>query len=104
MADNSKYFAEYRFALRTFSLYTRLITSSGSAFQSPTEPSLGGKLLYVGELDEDGCALVIASNIAGSASLSAIANPAAQKQAIRDGVIDFLVTSLDEALRILKNE
>jgi urocanate hydratase len=27
-----------------------------------------------------------------------------QKQAIRDGVADFLVTSLDEALRILKNE
>jgi urocanate hydratase len=27
-----------------------------------------------------------------------------QKQAIRDGVVDFLVTSLDEAVRILKNE
>ena len=29
---------------------------------------------------------------------------AAQKQAIRDGVADFLVNSLDEALRILKNQ
>ncbi len=104
MADNSKYFAEYHFALRTFNFYTRLLTSSGSAFAGPTEPNLGGKLLYVGELDEDGRALVAASNIAGSASLSANADPAAQKQAIRDGVIDFLVTSLDEALRILKNE
>jgi hypothetical protein len=104
MADNSKYFAEYQFALRTFSLYTRLLTSSGSAFASPTEPNLGGNLLYVVDLDEDGRAVVVAANIAGSASLSATANAAAQKQAIRDGVIDFLVTSLDEALRILKNE
>jgi urocanate hydratase len=47
---------------------------------------------------------VIAGNIAGAASLAASADPAVQKQAVRDGVVDFLVTSLDEALRILKNE
>ena len=70
----------------------------------PEEPTLGGKLLYAGELDEPGRALVVAGNIAGAASLAATADPAAQKQAIRDGVADFLVTSLDEALRILKNE
>jgi Urocanase Rossmann-like domain len=104
MADNSRYFAEYHFALRTFSLYARLLTSSGSALAGPTEPNLGGKLLYVGELDENGRAVAVAANIAGSASLSATSSQAAQKQAIRDGVIDFLVTSLDEALRILKNE
>ena len=45
-----------------------------------------------------------AANIAGAASLSATADVATQKQAIRDGVVDFLVTSLDEAARILKNE
>jgi hypothetical protein len=68
------------------------------------EPGLDGKLLYAGELNEEGRALVVASNIAGAASLAASADPTAQKQAIRDGVIDFLVTNLDEALRILKNE
>lgn len=68
------------------------------------EPDLGGKLLYAGELDEAGRALVVAGNIAGAASLAATADLSAQKQAIRDGVVDFLVTTLDEALRILKNE
>jgi len=68
------------------------------------EPSLGGKLLYAGELDAGARALVVAANIAGAASLTATADQAAQKQAIHDGVVDFLVTSLDEALRILKNE
>ncbi len=68
------------------------------------EPSLGGKLLYAGELDAEARALLVAANIAGAASLAASADRAAQKQAIRDGVVDFLVTSLDEALRILKNE
>ncbi len=68
------------------------------------EVGLGGKLVYAGELHEDGCRLVRASNIAGAASLSATADAAEQRHAIRDGVADFLVNSLDEALRILKNE
>jgi urocanate hydratase len=68
------------------------------------EPSLGGKLLYAGELDAAGRALLVAGNIAGAGSLAATADLAAQKQAVRDGVADFLVTSLSEALRILKNQ
>jgi urocanate hydratase len=68
------------------------------------EPNLGGNLLYAGELDVHGCAMVIAGNVAGCATLAATANSAAQKQAIREGTVDFVVTSLDEALRILKNE
>ena len=47
---------------------------------------------------------MIAGNIAGAATLAATADIDTQKQAVRDGVVDFLVTSLDEALRILKNE
>jgi urocanate hydratase len=65
---------------------------------------LGGKLFYAGELNSDGFRLVRAANIAGAASLSATAHLEEQKSAIREGVVDFLVTSLDEALRILKNE
>lgn len=68
------------------------------------ETGLGGKLLYAGELDREGSRLVRAANIASAASLSAAPDEAMQRSAIREGVVDFLVTSLDEALRILKNE
>jgi len=68
------------------------------------ETGCGGKLLYVGEPDEAGCRLLRAANIAGAASLAASAEPSVLRQAMRQGAIDFVVTSLDEALRILKNE
>jgi hypothetical protein len=68
------------------------------------ETGLGGALLYAGEVDDEGRAVVAAANIAGAASLAATADRAAQKQAIRDGIADFLVNSLDESLRILKNQ
>jgi urocanate hydratase len=74
------------------------------ARKSDPETGLGGKLLHAGELDPDGFRLVRAANIAGAASLSATADPDRQKRAVREGVVDFLVTTLDEALRILKNE
>jgi len=54
--------------------------------------NLGGKLLYAGALDNDG------------KSLAATADQAAGRQAMRDGAVDFVVTTLDEALRILKNQ
>jgi len=69
-----------------------------------SDGGMGGRLIYVGDLDRDGSLLVRAANIAGAASLCATSDVAMQKQAIRAGVVDFLVTSLDEALRILKNE
>jgi urocanate hydratase len=100
--------AAFDFALQVERLYAALIRTAGApGLASETwdsEPSLGGKLLYAGELDRQGRALLVAGNIAGAASLAATADVAAQKQAVRDGVADFLVTSLDEALRILKNE
>jgi urocanate hydratase len=77
---------------------------AGLARDLDPETGLGGKLLYAGELDAEGSRLVRAANIAGAASLSATADTGVQRQAIREGVIDFLVTSLDESLRILKNE
>jgi len=97
------------FALQVERLYSTLIQSlliqgAVATLTSAEPPSLGGKLLYAGELDSEGRALLVAANIAGAASLAATADSAAQKQAIRDGVADFLVNSLDEALRILKNE
>lgn len=77
---------------------------AGMARELDPETGLGGKLVWAGELDAEGSRLVRAANIAGAASLSATADAVAQREAIHQGVIDFLVTSLNEALRILKNE
>ena len=88
--------------LKAYSFYCSLIRELGN--EHLPEQALGGKLLYAGELDDDGGAIAIAGNIAGCATLAAAADPDAQKRIIRDGIVDFLVTSLDEALRILKNE
>lgn len=82
----------------------RLFTALASTSFFDPETGLGGKLLYAGELSDQSSDLLYAANIAGAASLTTSANPAAQRLAIREGVVDFLVTSLEEALRILKNE
>ena len=42
--------------------------------------------------------MVIAGNVSGCATLAATADLAVQKLVIRDGVVDFVITSLDEAL------
>jgi hypothetical protein len=96
--------AAFDFAERVNRLYAALISTASIASVLESEPTLGGHLLYAAELDPEGRALVVAANIAGAASLTATSDQAAQKQAVRDGVVDFLVHSLDEALRILKNE
>lgn len=94
------------FQLRAFCLYRALMRDRASACagEQDAEPNLGGRLLYVGELDVLSRAMVIAGNVAGCATLAVAADPMMQKLAMRDGVVDFVVTSLDEALRIFKNE
>ncbi|MGA9673106.1 MAG: hypothetical protein WBQ94_28160 [Terracidiphilus sp.] len=84
--------------------YAGLMAAVAPDPKADGDPGPGGKLFFAGELDARGRVLVIAANIAGAATLTATADEAAQKQAFRDGVVDFLVTSLDEALRILKNQ
>jgi hypothetical protein len=64
----------------------------------------GGSLVVYAGLDRGGIELAIAANIAGAASLGLEADVARAKAAIRNGACDFLVNTLDEALRILKNE
>lgn len=92
--------------LRASRCFQALIRQTGPhQFQERgAEPNLGGRLLYTGEANADSWAIVVAGNVAGCATLAATADSSTQKQLIREGVIDFLVTSLDEALRILKNE
>ena len=90
----------FEFIAKVERAYARLMESA----RPGQETGLGGALLYAGELDGESRALITAANIAGAASLAATADRAAQKQAIRDGIADFLVNSLDESLRILKNQ
>ena len=90
---------------RVYESYASLMRLASSPDQEPEmEPCLGGKLLYVGDCGESIRPLIAAANIAGVATLALSAQQAALRQAQRDGLIDFLVNSLDEALRILKNE
>ena len=64
----------------------------------------GGLLLLYGSLDAPGIAAAMAANVAGVASLGLEPDAAVAKLALRAGVCDFVVNSLDEGLRILKNE
>jgi len=88
------------FGTRVAQAYAKL-TAPGDA---DPESGLGGRLFYASKMNEECRALVVAANIAGAVTLVASADQAVQKQAIRDGIADFLVNSLDEALRILKNQ
>jgi urocanate hydratase len=100
MEMNPKH-AAFLFAVCADRFYTALLPFARSGPDG--EPTLGGQFLYAGELDEEGRALLVAANVLGAASLTVTADPSVQRCAIRDGVVDFLVTTLDEALRILKN-
>jgi hypothetical protein len=83
-------------------VYEQYIALTAAATLDSTS-GLGGKLLFAGDLARNSD-LLRAANIAGAASLAVSDSLAAGREAMRNGVIDFLVTSLDEALRILKNE
>lgn len=90
------------FMIQVARFYAAMI--SGADAVPHVEGNLGGRLFYAGELDSHGRAMVVAANIAGTATLAAEPDSSKQKSALRDGVVDFLVNSLDEALRILKNQ
>lgn len=66
--------------------------------------SLAGRLLLIDGLAHEGDALLIAASIAGAASLVLETRTDAIRYCVRNGVVDFAVTTLSEALRILKNE
>jgi hypothetical protein len=66
--------------------------------------ALGGRLILIDGLRAEGDALLLAASIAGAAALVLEPGPEAVRYAVRNGIVDFAVTTLDEALRILKNE
>lgn len=83
-------------------VYERFVALMASVADPSSD--LGGALLLYAGLDAEGTAVVVASNIAGAASLGLEPDAGRAKAALRAGVCDFVVNSLDEALRILKNE
>lgn len=90
---------EIKLMRRVYALYAAM----AATIPLDAKSGLGGKLFFGGEM-HPAREMLIAANIAGAASVAASADPAAVRQAMRDGVVDFVVTSLEEALRILKNE
>ncbi|HKR27880.1 MAG TPA: hypothetical protein VJS11_10500 [Acidobacteriaceae bacterium] len=64
--------------------------------------SLGGKVLL--STGPDGLPSIIAASIAGAASFWVDSEAETLRAAMRAGLCDFVVGTLDEALRILKNE
>ena len=64
----------------------------------------GGALILNCGLSPQGAALSLASNIAGAVCLSMEQDPDLLKDALRSGACDFIVNTLDEALRAMKNE
>lgn len=65
-------------------------------------PNWGGKLiLNIGLIDQS---IPLASTIAGAVCLSLEPDPATARQALRTGACDFVVNTLDEALRAMKNQ
>jgi urocanate hydratase len=79
-------------ALRAFTFLTSLRTD------------WGGALIVACGLDAGGEQFAIASNIAGAGCLAIDSRPEVCRATLRSGASDFVVNSVDEALRILKNE
>jgi hypothetical protein len=64
----------------------------------------GGSLILCCGLAPQGSALALASNIAGAVCLNIEEEPNILRAAMRSGSCDFIVNTLDEALRAMKNE
>src|SRR5213082_2081694 len=64
---------------------------------------LAGKLIVSGGMGGMGGAQPLAATMAGAAFLGIDVDPERIKKRLKTGYCDFLVTTLDEALRILKN-
>jgi urocanate hydratase len=77
----------------------------GSASVEPSEPGceLAGKLIVSGGMGRLSGAQPLAATLAGAAFLGIDVDPECIKRRMKSGACDFMVNSLEEALRILKN-
>ena len=70
----------------------------------PVREDWGGALMVSCGLGRGGATLALAGNIAGAACMAIDARAEVCRAALHSGACDFVVNSVDEALRILKNE
>ncbi|MGZ4811438.1 MAG: urocanate hydratase [Terriglobales bacterium] len=84
-----------------------IIQGTFETFSAAGEKSLGGqlegKLIVSGGMGGMGGAQPLAATMTGAAFLGIEVDPERIKKRLKTGYCDFMVTSLDEALRILKN-
>jgi urocanate hydratase len=80
--------------------YLRLQSLARNCFSG----SLGGRLVLGAAFNAEGEELALATTIAGGTFLAIGPDAQQSKAALRHGACDFLVNTLDEALRVLKNE
>ena len=81
-----------------------VLQSCAVSADNDDKAAFGGKLLLCAGMGARGFAYSIAMSIAGGTFLGIESRPQRLKEALREGVCDYVVNSLDEALRILKNE
>jgi urocanate hydratase len=63
-----------------------------------------GRIVLVRGLDDSGGAKAVAATVAGAVTLAVEEDAELARAAMRAGSCDFVVTTLDEALRVMKNE
>ena len=82
----------------------QLATLRAFTFLTSLRPDWRGELIIACGLSAGGEEFSMASNIAGAGFLTVESKPEICRTAMRSGACDFIVNSVDEALRILKNE
>ncbi len=87
-----------------YGCYIRLQSIRAERFPDPPADGLAGRLLTCVGFGLEGAELALATTISGGAFLGIDPSSEHLKAALRNGACDFMVNTLDESLRVLKNE
>ena len=84
--------------------YLQLQSIRADGFPSSSAEGLAGRLIVCVGFAVGGAELALATTISGGTFLGIDPSPEHLKAAVRNGSCDFMVNTLDESLRVLKNE
>jgi urocanate hydratase len=84
--------------------YLQLLSIPTDQFPNSSTQNLAGCLVACVGFGQNGAELALATTIAGGAFLGIDPSSEHLKRAVRNGSCDFMVNTLDESLRVLKNE
>lgn len=90
--------------LAVYRHYVRLQAIHSERFASDTAEGLAGLLLTCVGFSREGTEMALATVISGGTFLGIDPSSEHLKAAVRNGSCDFMVNTLDESLRVLKNE